>query len=188
MPPEPAAPPANAPDGSPALAEARRRFVESWGRMAGCWGIPRSMAEVHALLFIEARGMCADEIIERLGISRGNASMTLRTLVDWGIVTREPDGAGRRERYAAEQDVWRLFATVIRARKRRELDPLLALLGECRSGVDGVAPGQCPATDDYRRKVDEMLSLVQALDAMSEQFMGIAPPAILDTMRGAPPR
>lgn len=184
---EPPEHPANTPDAVPALAEARRRFVEAWGRMAGCWGVPRSMAEVHALLFIEARGMCADEIMERLGISRGNASMTLRTLVDWGIVMRESDGAGRRERYSAEQDVWRLFATVIRARKQRELEPLLAALGECRSGVADVAPGTCAATDEYRRKVDEMLSLVQALDTMSEQFMGAAPPAILDAVRGAPP-
>ena len=181
-------PPETAPGAAQALAEARRRFVDAWGRMAGCWGVPRSMAEVHALLFIEARGMCADEIMERLGISRGNASMTLRTLVDWGIVTREADGAGRRERYSAEQDVWRLFATVIRARKQRELDPLLAALAECRSGVAEVAPGTCAATDEYRRKLDEMLSLVQALDAVSEQFMGAAPPPILDTVRGAPPR
>jgi DNA-binding transcriptional regulator GbsR (MarR family) len=182
---DPAASPSSTPGGTAALEEARRRFVDAWGRMAGCWGVPRSMAEVHALLFIESRPMCADEIMERLGISRGNASMTLRTLVDWGIVTRDVDGAGRRERYAAEQDVWRLFATVIRARKRRELDPLLALLGECRSGVADVAPGRCAATDAYRRKVDEMLSLVQAMDAMSEQFMGDAPPAILDAMRGS---
>jgi DNA-binding transcriptional regulator GbsR (MarR family) len=143
------------------------------------------MAEVHALLFIEGRGLCADEIMERLGISRGNASMTLRTLVDWGIVTRQSDGAGRKERYAAEQDVWRLFATVIRARKRRELDPLLALLGECRAGVEGVAPGACSATDDYRRKMDEMLALVQALDALSEQFLGNAPPTLLDAVQEA---
>jgi len=167
------------------LAEARRRFVEAWGRMAGCWGVPRSMAEVHALLFIEGRGLCADEIMERLGISRGNASMTLRTLVDWGIVTREAEGAGRKERYAAEQDVWRLFATVIRARKRRELDPLLALLGECRAGVDGVTPGSCGATDDYRRKMDEMLALVRALDALSEQFLGNVPPTLLDAVQEA---
>lgn len=170
-----------------ALTCAERLFIERWALMASSWGVPRSMAEVHALLFIEARGMCADEIMERLGISRGNASMTLRTLVDWGIVMRESDGAGRRERYSAEQDVWRLFATVIRARKQRELEPLLAALGECRSGVADVAPGTCAATDEYRRKLDEMLSLVQALDTMSEQFMGAAPPAILDAVRGAPP-
>ena len=173
------------PNSGDSLQDARRRFVEAWGRMAGCWGVPRSMAEVHALLFIEGRGLCADEIMERLGISRGNASMTLRTLVDWGIVTRQSDGAGRKERYAAEQDVWRLFATVIRARKRRELDPLLALLGECRAGVEGVAPGACSATDDYRRKMDEMLALVQALDALSEQFLGNAPPTLLDAVQEA---
>ena len=158
------------------LADAHQQFVEQWGRMAALWGVPRSMAEVHALLFVEGRSVNADELVLRLGISRGNASMTLRTLVDWGIVQRTHNKADRKDYYQAEQDVLTLFSTVIRVRKQREIDPLLALVGECRkaaamvprSGADHETTTRAGELD---RKLNDIESFVSSANALATQFL-----------------
>ncbi len=158
------------------LADAHQQFVEQWGRMAAVWGVPRSMAEVHALLFVEGRSVNADELVLRLGISRGNASMTLRTLVDWGIVQRTHNKADRKDYYQAEQDVLTLFSTVIRVRKQREIDPLLALVGECRkaaamvprSGADHETTTRAGELD---RKLNDIELFVCSANALATQFL-----------------
>lgn len=108
-----------------------------WGEMGSSWGIPRTMAEVHALLYITNEAMCTDDLMQRLQISRGNASMSLRSLTDWGIVTRVHKRGDRKEYFRAEQDVWQMFRTILRERKRREIDPVLASLYECRDLTSG---------------------------------------------------
>lgn len=135
----------------PELHDARLRFIEAWTEMGGRWGVPRSMTAIHALLFIEGKAMDADEIMARLGISRGNVSMTLRTLVEWGIVRRVNQGAQRRDLYEAEQDVWTLFSTVVRARKEREIDPLAQVLQGC------LTTGDAAARDPQARAHDERI-------------------------------
>ena len=116
-----------------ALTEAQDRFIAVWGQMAGAWGISRTMAEVHALLYITGEAMCTDDIMERLEISRGNASMSLRALLDWGIVERAHKRGDRKEYFGAEQDVWAMFRAIVRERITREVDPLLASMHEIRA-------------------------------------------------------
>jgi hypothetical protein len=87
------------------LPEAQNRFVEAWGRMGGVWGVSRTMAEVHALLYITGQPLCTDDVMDRLEISRGNASMSLRSLVDWNLVTRTRQRGDRRERFDPKVDV-----------------------------------------------------------------------------------
>jgi len=158
------------------LDEARRLFIERWAQMATHWGVPRSMAEVHALLFVEGRPFNTDELMARLGISRGNASMTVRTLVEWGIVTKSHRREDRRDYYQAEQDVMTLFATVIRVRKRREVDPLLTLVSDCRAAVSRVpchgkdAQAQRDAAD-LDRKLDDIDAFVRTVDALAEHYL-----------------
>ena len=164
---------APAPTSRPTPADdARRAFIEGWAEMSVAWGVPRSMAEVHALLFVETRPLSAEEIMARLGISRGNASMTVRTLVEWGIVRRSMQAGSRRELYEAEQDVLCLFATVIRVRKQREIDPLLALVSDCRSraGRDG--------QDAFIRKLDDIEMFVHAADRMCGELLRDQPQAL----------
>jgi len=148
-------------------------FIRLWGEMGSHWGVPRTMTQLQALLFIEGRAMNTDEIMERLSISRGNASMTLRTLVDWEMITRTHNPADRKDYYAADGDVWRLFATVARARKRREVEPMIgslrALLDAPKSGDDESAA---------RAKLGEMLEFVRAFDALADQFIGMGPEAL----------
>lgn len=114
------------------IDDAQDRFIASWGQMASAWGISRTMAEVHALLYITGRALNTDEVIERLQISRGNASMSLRALQDWGLITRVHKRGDRKEYFEAERDVWTVFKTIARERKKRELDPVLTSLYEIR--------------------------------------------------------
>jgi len=152
------------------LRDARLRFIEAWTEMGTRWGVPRSMTAVHALLFIEARPMDSDEIMARLGISRGNVSMTLRTLVDWGIVRRAAHGAQRRDLYEAEQDVWTLFSTVVRARKEREIDPLAQVLRGCMTSGD--AASRDPQAGAHDQRIRSMIEFVDTFDALLHHFVG----------------
>jgi DNA-binding transcriptional regulator GbsR (MarR family) len=117
---------------SDSLRNSQDRFISVWGQMGSSWGISRTMAEVHALLFITGESMCTDDVMERLDISRGNASMTLRALVEWGLIAREHKRGDRKEYYTAEQDVWTMFRAILRERLKREVDPLLISMYEIR--------------------------------------------------------
>jgi DNA-binding transcriptional regulator GbsR (MarR family) len=170
-----------------ALIEAQDRFIAVWGQMAGAWGISRTMAEVHALLYITGQEMCTDDIMDRLEISRGNASMSLRALLDWGIVERAHRRGDRKEYFRAEQDVWAMFRAIVRERINREVDPLLASMHEIR---DMTAPlehgrgrkgGDLSLTEEQRRAVqahntrlDEMLEFFQTLERLGHRFVSPA--------------
>ena len=124
-------PPSSSPSSSdsPEPARARREeaiecFVEFWGEMATNWGINRTMAQIHALLYCANRPLNTDEIMERLQISRGNANMNLRSLTDWNLVTKTRRPDSRKDFYEAETDVWHITAQIIRERERRELEPV----------------------------------------------------------------
>ncbi len=105
-----------------------RRFVEHWGVMARAWGINASMGELFALLYVTGTDWTAEDLREELHVSRGNVSMNLRELIAWGVVHKVHRQGERREFYRAEADVWTLFRRILAERKRRELDPTLALL------------------------------------------------------------
>src|SRR3954466_11058149 len=105
-----------------------RQFVEHWGMMARSWGINATMGELFALLYITGTDWTADDLRERLHVSRGNVSMNLRELMGWGVVHKVHRQGQRREFYRAETDVWILFRRILGERKRRELDPTLVVL------------------------------------------------------------
>jgi DNA-binding transcriptional regulator GbsR (MarR family) len=129
-----------------ALRDAEDRFIATWGQMAGAWGISRTMAEVHALLYVTGESLCTDDIMDRLQISRGNASMSLRALVDWNIISRVTKRGDRKEYFQAEQDVWAMFRAIVRERISREIDPLLASLHEIRD-ITARAAKELPAKE-----------------------------------------
>ena len=158
------------------LQAARERFVSLWGKMGSSWGIPRTMAEVHALLFIVGRPMNTDEVMAGLGISRGNASMTMRSLVEWGIVGRTRRRGDRKEYFEAEQDVWKLFRTILRERKKREIDPLLEALHSCRdaarpAGERKIGPDAGEA-EALVERIDQMLEFMHMVNVISQRFIG----------------
>lgn len=152
----------------------KEAFISHWGEMGSSWGVPRSMAEIHALLFIEGRPLCADEIMERLKVSRGNVSTTLRQLADWGIVTRVRLRGDRKDHFEAEQDVWTLLSLIVRARKRRELEPLLAALEDASAIAreDSKVSGNPKAAKEHLARLDSMQDALKRLDRLSDRFIG----------------
>lgn len=165
------------PDSPPAihasLEEARDRFVAVWGQMGSAWGISRTMAEVHALLFVTGEPLNTDDVMERLQISRGNASMSLRALVDWGVVYRSHKRGDRKEYFQAEQDVWAMFRAILRERMKREVDPLLVNLHEIRD----LTPGGRDAPTEIREhiaRMDALLGFLETADSVGRRFVSPA--------------
>jgi DNA-binding transcriptional regulator GbsR (MarR family) len=118
------------------LTEAKAQFISSWGAFGTHWGINRTMAQIHALLLISPAPITQDDIMEQLNISRGNVNMNTRDLVDWGLVDRVLIPGERKEFFSAEKDIWKVATQIIKERKKRELDPMLKLLGQLEK-VDG---------------------------------------------------
>lgn len=114
------------------LAESKKKFIETWGSLGSQWGVNKSVAQVHALLLIAPEPVTTDYIMEELVISRGNANMSLRQLLDWGIIYKKLVPGDRKEYFIAEKDVWKWSHKIGAVRKQRELDPVLKVLDELR--------------------------------------------------------
>ncbi len=110
------------------LSEAKAQFIQAWGLLGAQWGVNRTMAQIHALLLISPDPMSAEEIMEGLDISRGNANMNVRELMNWGIVEKVLVPGERKEFFIAEKDIWKVGTAIARERKKRELDPILKVL------------------------------------------------------------
>jgi HTH-type transcriptional regulator, glycine betaine synthesis regulator len=154
---------------SDVLGQSKALLVRRWGEMGGYWGINRTMAEIHALLFVSARPLCTDDIMAQLHVSRGNASMNLRALVDWGLIERVHHLGDRKEYFQADTDVWRMFETIMRERRRREVEPIIATIDRCREMVAGhEAAGAADAgeTQEFRRRLAEFQSFLKTMSAL----------------------
>jgi HTH-type transcriptional regulator, glycine betaine synthesis regulator len=156
------------------LVDVERQFVDLWDTMSSLWGINPTMARIHGLLYITGEALTMDDMMDRLGISRGNVSMNLTRLVEWGLVQRAHRAGDRRDRYISVSDVWEMFTRVAAQRKRREIDPVLSTLRKCRDDLSadalGSAATKSAAADRYRR-VDDLLKFLQLMDHLSQQFL-----------------
>ena len=118
------------------LDEGKERFIQSWGTLGSSWGITRTMAQIHALLLVSPEPLSAEQIMEQLQISRGNANMNIRALIDWNLVFKKLKAGERKEYFVAEKDMWQVVRNIIIQRKKKELEPMLRVLDEI-SNVDG---------------------------------------------------
>src|SRR4051812_5557330 len=110
--------------------EAKGKFIETWGTLGSQWGINKSIAQIQALLLIAPEPLSTDDIMEELKISRGNANMSIRQLLDWSIIYKKSVAGDRKEYFIAEKDVWKWALKIGGIRKQRELNPVLDLLKE----------------------------------------------------------
>jgi DNA-binding transcriptional regulator GbsR (MarR family) len=132
--------------------EAKNKFVQTWGALGSQWGINKTMAQIHALLMVSNDPISMEDVMEELQISRGNASMNLRALMDWGIVYKEYKAGERREFFTAEKDLDELAVKIARERSKREIRPALKVLKEV-SSIDS------NATEEERHFVDQTTKL-----------------------------
>src|SRR6478736_7678520 len=122
------------------LTPTMQKFILHWGEMGWRWGINRSVAQVHALLMLSPKPLAADEICESLDVARSNVSTSLKELQGWGLIRVVHEFGDRREHFETLKDVWEMFLIILRARKKRELDPTLAALRECATEAEGLSP------------------------------------------------
>lgn len=146
------------------LSEAKRDFIQTWGRLGAEWGINRTMAQVHALLLVTEEALPTDTIMSELQISRGNANTNLRALIDWGLIHKEVRPGERKEYFAALKDIWEVARRIAQQRKRRELDPLMRSL-ETLLSVDSSA-GDQREVQAFRTLIKEILGLGQQADRL----------------------
>jgi DNA-binding transcriptional regulator GbsR (MarR family) len=143
------------------LPPAVEHFVLQWGDMGGHWGVNRSVAQIHALLYLSTKPLTADEIAAALGMARSNVSNSIKELLSWDLIRRVPIRNDRREHFEAETDLWEMFLRIASGRKEREIDPAIAVIRECvaeakdDSAVDDVVRARLKAMQDF---VDTMNS------------------------------
>ncbi len=113
------------------ITPVQQKFILHWGEMGTRWGINRTVAQIHALLFISPEPLNADDIVETLGVARSNVSTSLKELQSWGIVRMVHILGDKRDHFESIKDVWELFRVVLNERKRREIDPTMQMLDEC---------------------------------------------------------
>jgi DNA-binding transcriptional regulator GbsR (MarR family) len=149
-----------------AMTPAVRRFVLHWGDMGTTWGVNRSIAQIHALLFVSGRPLNAEEIADALQLARSNVSTSIRDLMDWGLVRRKPLLGDRRDHYEAEGDVWEMASKIVAIRKAREIDPaaedLRIVLDEAKAD-----PETSPAAV---ARLAELKGLIDLLNGWYEQM------------------
>ncbi|MDX2039151.1 MAG: helix-turn-helix domain-containing protein [Isosphaeraceae bacterium] len=162
------------------LTPAAQKFVLHWGEMGQAWGINRTMAQVHALLFVSPEALDAEEISKLLDVSRSNVSTSLRELITWGVVKRVHIIGDRRDRFEALKDVMETFRVIMAERKRREMDPTIALLEHCVAEVRAGA-------DDERYTLDQlekMLEFTRMVTLWYSQIDRLSTPALERLFRG----
>jgi DNA-binding transcriptional regulator GbsR (MarR family) len=122
------------------LAPVQEKFILHWGEMGTRWGINRTVAQIHALLYLSPQPLHAEEIARLLSVARSNVSSSLRELQSWGIVRVAHVLGDRRDHFESLKDVWQMFQIIVEERKRREVDPTIAMLKDCESELEQAGP------------------------------------------------
>lgn len=144
-----------------------RHFILHWGEMGTKWGINRTVAQIHALLFLSERPLHAEEICEQLGVARSNVSNSLRELQNWGIVKVVHLPADRRDHFESIQDVYELFRVIAAERKKREVDPALVRLRACAKEAGGTKD---PSQAHAKRQLEELLGFFELVSDFYEKM------------------
>lgn len=150
--------------------EALEQFVLLWGEMASAWGINKTMAQIHALLYAEAEPLDTDTIMERLDISRGNANMNLRNLAQWQLVHKVHFKGRRKDFYTAEKDVWNIVSTIVRERQQREVAPIRQNLEECLE-VFEAGSNETPKEKEFKERIENFVQFLEMFERFTEAML-----------------
>lgn len=152
------------------LSDINRRFVLHWGEMGSAWGVNRTVAQIHALLFVHGRPLHAEELADTLNVARSNISTSLKELQSWKLIHVTHTMGDRRDYFETSSSVWELFRTVVRERKQREFDPTTALLRELVASPDF---DQEPP--DAQDRIRETMKLMNSLGAWADEMLRLSP-------------
>jgi len=155
------------------------RYVLHWGEMGTRWGVNRTVAQIHALLYLAPKPLPADEIAETLGVARSNVSTSLKELQAWGLVTIAHVLGDRRDHFTTKGDTWTMLTTIVEERKRRELEPTLSLLRQCM--LEAENDRETPAATKAR--IDEMLKFIATLTEWFDDVKALPRPTLVALMK-----
>lgn len=158
-----------------ALSPAVERFVLHWGDMGTQWGVNRSVAQIHALLYLSDRPLTAEHIADRLSIARSNVSNSLRELTGWKLVRRVPQLGDRRDHFEAETDLWEMLTRIAAGRKEREIDPAIDAIRLCLAEADGDRAIDPTAL----QRMNEMSAFLTTLDRWYGQMLSVPPSKLM---------
>ena len=164
------------------LTKVAREFVLHWGEMGSRWGVNRTVAQVHALLYLSLEPLTAEVVAEALAVARSNVSSSLRDLQGWGIVRVTHQLGDRRDHFESMKDVWEMFRVIVEERKRREIDPTIELLRSCLADLE-----KSGTTEAYaKERVKEMLEFMEGMIAVYTEVGGVPSGALrqLTRLRG----
>ena len=148
------------------LQEAKDLFIQSWGNFGSNWGINKTMAQVHALLLVTENPISTEDIMSYLDISRGNANMNIRTLIEWGLVTKDIISGTRKEYFVAEKDILIVVKQIIVNRKKKELEPTIKILEDVQKIED-----ESPEKDNFLRMVQEIEHFSRKADLLLDKLI-----------------
>jgi DNA-binding transcriptional regulator GbsR (MarR family) len=147
--------------------EAKEELIQAWGNLGYSWGLNKTMAQIHALLMVSPKPLSTEDIMQELSISRGNANMNIRALLDWGIISRLSVAGERKEYFKSEKDVWALARQVAKERRKRELEPILKILKE----VNEVQADGTDESKEFKKVVKELKNFAEKSDGLLETFI-----------------
>ena len=157
------------------LSPAATEFILHWGNLGGQWGVNRSVAQIHALLFVSDRPLHAEEIADLLGLARSNVSNSIKELLGWRLIHRVPVLGDRRDHFAAETDIWEMVTRIAAGRKAREVDPAEAALRACVARAEhdpGLSTGA-------KARLSDMLDFVTTMSRWHDEMLGVPKPALM---------
>lgn len=148
------------------LDKAKQKFIQSWGTLGSSWGINRTMAQIHALLLVSNEALSTEDIMEQLQISRGNTNMNVRTLIEWGIVSKEFKVGERKEFFVADKDIPAVARQITRERSKRELEPLKKVLIDLKE-----VKGEDEKTKEFTKLVNDIDGFTTTVDGLLDKFI-----------------
>ncbi len=151
------------------LTSTQQKFILHWGEMGTRWGVNRTVAQIHALLYLSLEPLNAESISDTLGVARSNVSTSLKELQSWGLVKVVHEMGDRRDYFESHKDVWDIFMVILEERKRRELDPTLTILRECVLESEG----DTQTAPEIKTRIANTLDFVEQLTGWFEQMKRI---------------
>jgi DNA-binding transcriptional regulator GbsR (MarR family) len=159
------------------LTPVSERFITHWGEMGSRWGVNRTVAQIHALLYLAGRPMDAEEIAGTLGVARSNVSTSLKELQAWRLVRLTHVMGDRRDHFETSTDIWELFKLIVEGRRQREIDPTITVLRECLDSPDMAAESSGSA-----QRIRETLDFIEILTAWSDEMLRMKPDTLMKTL------
>jgi DNA-binding transcriptional regulator GbsR (MarR family) len=159
------------------LTPIAERFILHWGEMGSRWGVNRTVAQIHALLYLIGRPIAADEIADTLGVARSNVSTSLKELQSWRLAKVVHVMGDRRDHFETSTDIWELFKLIVEGRRQREIDPTLTMLRDSL-----VSPEISEESRETEQRIRETLKFLETLTTWSDEMLRMKPETLMKTL------